>query len=153
MELSPSWEAANCAATQELPSILWNPKVHYHVHKIPPLIPILRQINPYHPILSKIHYNIVHPPMSRSTQWSLSFWLSHQYPTCIPLLPHSCYMLCPSQSPLSLASFILPFLLLLFFFHLPFIFFFSVHDLCNYLQSMKMWRHSYCISTDVELSL
>jgi hypothetical protein len=28
MELSPSWEAANCAATQELPSILWNPKVH-----------------------------------------------------------------------------------------------------------------------------
>jgi hypothetical protein len=27
-ELSPSWEAANCAATQELPSILRNPKVH-----------------------------------------------------------------------------------------------------------------------------
>jgi hypothetical protein len=23
---------------------------------------------------------------------SLSFWLSHQYPICIPLLPHSCYM-------------------------------------------------------------
>jgi hypothetical protein len=30
--------------------------------------------------------------MSSSSQWSLSFWLSHQYPTCIPLLPHSCYM-------------------------------------------------------------
>jgi hypothetical protein len=29
MELSPSWEVAICAATQELPSILWNPKVHY----------------------------------------------------------------------------------------------------------------------------
>jgi hypothetical protein len=28
MELSPSWEAANCAATQEILSILWNPKVH-----------------------------------------------------------------------------------------------------------------------------
>jgi hypothetical protein len=28
MELSPSWEAANCEATQELSSILWNPKVH-----------------------------------------------------------------------------------------------------------------------------
>jgi hypothetical protein len=27
-ELSPSWEAANCVAPQELPSILWNPKVH-----------------------------------------------------------------------------------------------------------------------------
>jgi hypothetical protein len=25
MELSPSWEAVNCAGTQELPRILWNP--------------------------------------------------------------------------------------------------------------------------------
>jgi hypothetical protein len=26
-------------------------------------------------------------------------WLPHQYPICIPLLPHSCYMPCPSQPP------------------------------------------------------
>jgi hypothetical protein len=52
--------------------------------------PILSQINPSHTIpsyLSKIHFNIVHPPMSWSSQWSLTFWLSHQYLICIPLLP------------------------------------------------------------------
>jgi hypothetical protein len=65
MELGPSWEAANCAVTQELPNILWNPKVHYRVDKSPPLVPILSQIDPIPIIpfcLSKIHFNIVHPP-------------------------------------------------------------------------------------------
>jgi hypothetical protein len=35
--------------------------------------------------------------MSWSSQWSLSFWLSHQYPMSIPLLPNSRYMPYPSQ--------------------------------------------------------
>jgi hypothetical protein len=37
--------------------------------------------------------------MSLSSQWSLFFWFSHQYPICIPLLAHSCYMPCPSHPP------------------------------------------------------
>jgi hypothetical protein len=42
--------------------------------------PELYQSNPHYPILSlKIHFNIVHPSTSWSSQWSLSFWRSHQY--------------------------------------------------------------------------
>jgi hypothetical protein len=70
MELRPSWEAANCAPTQELSSILWNPKVQYRIHKSPPLVPILSHIDPIHTIpsrLSKIHFNFVEPFTSLSS--------------------------------------------------------------------------------------
>jgi hypothetical protein len=82
MELSPSSEATNCVATQELSSIFWNPQIYYRVQKSPPLVPIVNQIDPVHTIpssRSKIYSNIV--------LVSLSSWLSHQYPICIPLLP------------------------------------------------------------------
>jgi hypothetical protein len=43
------------------------------------------QSNSYH--LSKVHFNIVHPSTSWSSQWYLTFWLFHQYYICIPFLP------------------------------------------------------------------
>jgi hypothetical protein len=45
------------------------------------------QSNQYHSILSKIHFNDVHPCTSWSSQWSLSFWLSHKYPNAFIFSP------------------------------------------------------------------
>ena len=47
MEQSPSWEANRFAASQEIPNILWNPKIHYCIHKCLPPVPI--QSKPPHP--------------------------------------------------------------------------------------------------------
>jgi hypothetical protein len=99
MELSPSWEAVNCAATQEIPSILWNPKVHNPVHKSP-LLSLFwaRSIQsiPSHSI--SLRFILI---LSTHLRLGLP---SGIFPYGIPtnilhafLCPHSCYMPCPSH--------------------------------------------------------
>ena len=83
MVQSSSWEADWFAASQEIPRISRNPKVHYRTHKRPPPISILGQPNPVHiptSLLLEIHPNIIHPSTPRSPQWSLSLRFPHQDP-------------------------------------------------------------------------
>ena len=99
-EQSPAWEANRFAASQEIPRILWNPKVHYRFHKSVP-VPILSQLDPVHTPTShflKIQLNIKFPSTSGSSKWSLSFSFPHKNPLYTSPLPRTRYMFRSSHS-------------------------------------------------------
>jgi hypothetical protein len=89
MEQSSNWEANRFAASQEIPRILWNPKVHYHIDKCPPPVSILSQLNPVHTptFYLMIRLNIILLSTPGSTQWFLPLRVPYQNPVHVSSLP------------------------------------------------------------------
>jgi hypothetical protein len=74
-----NWEANCHSANQEIPLLVWNPKVHYLVHKSPLLVPVLRQMNVVHILptyFTRIHSNIILSSTYTSSEWSVLFRFS-----------------------------------------------------------------------------
>jgi hypothetical protein len=98
---SPSWKAKTSSASLEVPRIFWNPTVHCRIHKSPPTVPNLSQINSVHATPSHIlmiNFNIILPCMPGSSNWLPSLGSLHRNPSRTSALPHTYYIPRPSHS-------------------------------------------------------
>jgi hypothetical protein len=118
MQQSPAWGSNSSLASQEIPRVLCNPKVPYRVHKSPPRVPILSQINPVHASSScslKIYFHILPFPHSFFT-CSFAFRFKHQNRVCTCVTLCRCFSL---QHIPSMKLLYLVFLVFFFVFVLP----------------------------------
>ena len=94
MVQSPSWAANRFTASQEIPRISRNPKVHYRTYNRPPPVSILGQPNPVHIPTShflKNHLNIIHPRLGLPSCLFPSGFLTKSLYTSV-FFPHTRYM-------------------------------------------------------------
>jgi len=97
-----SWESNSSSASWKIPSLLWNTKLHDHVHRSSPLVPVMSHMNPAHTISScffKIQPNVILPFTPGFSKWLLPFRLCDQNFLRIYHVSHACYMSCPSPLP------------------------------------------------------
>jgi hypothetical protein len=93
LEPSPSSEATSRSATQKFLSNFWNQMHQCRVHESPPMVPILRQINPVRNTsfcLSKIYFNI--SPIYVYALLVISFLLAFQPKSCMQSSSHPCVL-------------------------------------------------------------
>ena len=97
MEQSTSGEANRFSANQDILRVLWNPKVHYHIHKSPPRVPVLKHLTSpcLHPLL-EINLNVI--PFKA---WCFQMVCLPQISSPKPVyafLHHTCYIPSPHIS-------------------------------------------------------
>ena len=87
MQQSPAWEANSSSASQEIPRILWNPKVHYRIHKYSPTVPMLPNPTSYRFILIlSSHLRLC---ITSGSFHQVSPPKSCMYIICLPYMPNA----------------------------------------------------------------
>jgi hypothetical protein len=90
------------SAGQEIPRLLWNPNIHYPVHKSSPPAPVLSQMKPIHTLQTcfpNIHLNIILQSTPKSSEWSLCVWIYKKISCSFITSAMSFYMPRPSHPP------------------------------------------------------